>query len=271
MTASGSVTASTATAPRRCAGWRVGLFAGGLLAGLGMGVSVRAAAPGGGQDPARPQARPPYLLGVTNEGRTEISLDAIEARLSDIAADLSQRLKVEVIVGPTLRTSMISMQFIQLPLESAMILLAPRVYLDYEVRRGAQATLRAIYFLGSDDSLSAADRGPSQGVMIEGHTEDTEKQPADDPLRLEYDRGRLTIVSKQQPLAVVVMAVAAQLSISSDIRYEAAETVDTVIRDVPAEEAMLSLSPNIRLDVRVDVSRGEREIRRIVVAPPGMR
>ena len=82
------------------------------------------------------------------------------------------------------------------------------------------------------------------------------------------DRNRLTIKSKQQPLAVVVTAVADVLGVPVDIKYDGAEIVDADIRATPAEDALRRLSPSVRLYVRVDVNLFERRLLRLVIAPP---
>ncbi len=212
-----------------------------------------------------------YTLRVTKEGTTNVSLTAEGANVSEIAADLSKRLNAPVIVGPTMQKETISAKFSELPLEQALSSIAPRVYVDYEIRQNAQPVPLAIYLVGFVDpepALNAVVRGNSQGVLITGNTEDTGKSSPDDPLLVVYEKKRLTIVSKKQPLSIVVMAVADVLGVPAEIKYEAAETVDTNIKGaLVAEDAILGLSPNVRLDVRVDVNRGERTLLQLVVKP----
>lgn len=224
------------------------------------------------QTAAREPARNTYTLGITTkDGITDISVNAEGAKLSEIAADLSKRLGARVILGPTIEKDTISVKFSDYPLEPALTSLAPHVYIDYELRQGAPPAPQGIYLLGYTDPEPAVNtvvRGMSQGLLITGHTEDTTKSPADDPLKVFGDKNRLTITSKQQPLSVVVMAIADVLGVPVDITYDAAEAVDTDIRDRPPEQAIPELSPNVRLYVRVDVSRFEKTLLRLVVARP---
>ena len=88
--------------------------------------------------------------------------------MADVAADLSRRLNTRVIVGPTMENETIWVKFSELPLEPALSSLAPRVYIDYEIRQDAQPAPLGIYLLGSVDpepAINAVVRGSSQGLL----------------------------------------------------------------------------------------------------------
>jgi hypothetical protein len=192
--------------------------------------------------------------------------------LSELAADFSKRLNAKVIVGPALENETISAKFSELPLDQALSSLVPRVLIDYEIRQGAQPVPLGIYLLGYTDPeplTSAVVRANSQGLYISGHTEETEKPSKDDPLRVSFDKNRLTVFAKQQPLLAVVMTIAEALGVPAEIKHETAETVDTDIQDAPLpEEAIVGISPKIRLYVRVDAIRGQRTLLQLAVVPP---
>jgi len=216
-----------------------------------------------------------YTLRITKEGITGVSLKADRAKLSEIAADLSKRLATKVMLGPTMGKEAITVEFADLTLEPAMRLLAPHVYIDYEIRKDAQPAPMGIYLLGNTDPVPAPNavvQGSSQAMLIEGNTEDTaEPSPVerqDDPLQVDLDDSNLTIKSKKQSLAVVVMTVADVLEIPAEIKYDSNEIVDTEIKDTPLEDAITRLSPNIRLYVRVDLNRSERTPLRLLIVPP---
>ena len=259
---------TTPASGRRTLCWTGLVFA--LLAGLQGAIGAaepRLQAP---QDAPGLQAGTTYTLRITKEGIAEVSLNAERARLSDIAADLARRLGAWVIVGPSLKDEMVTVKFSDLPLEPALSALAPRVYVDYEIRQGAQPAPVGIYLLAFDDpepAVNAVVQGKSQGLLITGNTEDTEKTAREDPLQVFYNRNRLTIISKKQPLGLVVMAVADVLGIPAEIKYDAAELVDADIKDTPSEVALFMLSPNVRLNVRVSVNSVDRSLLRLVVAP----
>jgi hypothetical protein len=243
---------------------RSGLVVALLMAMQGLSLAVRAEPLPTAEPPQNAAVRQTYTLDVTKDGITSISLDAQGAKLSDIAADLSRRLGVRIIVGPTLVDETIWATLVSASLESALGALAPRPYIDYEFRQDAEPAPREIYLLGSAEPEPAI-RGSAQGLLITGHTEDGSRSSAPDPLRVLYDNNRLTLSSKQQPLAVVVTAIADMLNVPAEIQYDAIEIVDTEIRDAPPEQALVRLSPNIRVTVRVDVYWGKQTVRRIVV------
>jgi hypothetical protein len=217
----------------------------------------------------------PYDLTVASkDGFVEMALKAEGASLADIALDLSKRLKARVMLGPSLQKETISVNVAESPLEQALPSLAPRVIVDYELRQDARPAPVDIYLLGAGDPEPQSNtdtRGMSQGLLIEGHTEDTGAAPADDPLKVIGDKNQLTITSKKQPLAIIAMAIADVLGIPVEMKGDGAELVDVDIRGALAEDVIPRLSPNIRLHVRTDLSRSERTPLRLVVASPGAR
>ena len=227
------------------------------------------------QSVTKPAARKKFRLRITKGYITGVSLKADKARMTDIAADLSKRLGTPVILGPNMTKEAITVEFADLPLEPALRLLAPHVYVDYEIRANAQPTLLGIFLMDYNDSDPAANavvQGSSQAMMIEGNTEDTaeqsEVQQADDPLQVALDGNHLTIKSKKQLLAAVVLTIAEVLGVPAEIKYESDEIVDTEIKDIPFEDAVARLSPNIRLYVRADLTRSLRTPLRLRLVPP---
>jgi hypothetical protein len=224
---------------------------------------------------AKPVPKKKHRLRITKGYITGVSLKADKAKMSDIAADLSKRLGARVILGPTMSKEAITVEFYDLPLEPALRLLAHRVYLDYEIRANAQPTLLGIFLMGQDDldpAKNAVVQGSSEAMLIEGNTEDTaeqsEVQRDDDPLQVDLEDNHLTIKSKKQRLAAVVMTVAEVLGVPAEIKYDSNEIVDTEIKDTPFEDAIARISPNIRLYVRADLTRSQRTPLRLVLVPP---
>ena len=235
---------------------------------LMLAASVQSAAAQPAQPPQPPQGR--YSLTVTKDITPYVTLTAEGAKLSDIAADLGRRLGAQVIVAPSLKDEKITAKFAGTPIEPAMLSIVPRALVDYEVRQDEQPRVLGIYLLGDADpepSASAVVHGTSQGVMISGNTEDTGKPPAPDaPLRIIYNKKRLTLYAKQQPLMVVVMAVAEELGVPAEIKDENVELINANVKDTPAiEETIAGLSPNVRVYVRADANRLERTLLRIVL------
>src|SRR5687767_13928869 len=264
----------TSAAPVLTSGalWFLGAVFALLIAVQGRGVAAEAqplsqAPESAAQEPAKKK----YTLEITTEGITEISLEAEDVMLAQVAADLSRHLKARVIVGPGIQGETITMKFTEVVLEPALRLLAPRVYIDYEIRKGAQPSPKGIYLLGYGDpepSVNAVVQGGSQGLLITGHTEDAGEPSVADALQVHRgDRDRITIISRQEPLAAVVMAIGDALGVPAEVRYDALETVDADIIDRRLDDAIPGISPNIRLYVRVDVNRSTTTPLRIVLVP----
>lgn len=245
-----------------------------LLSVQGMVASVDAAPRIVSTQTREEPARGKYTLRITNQGVTEITLNASQASVSEITADLSKRLGVPLFVGPALSKETVSANFLQLQLEPALSALAPRVLIDYEIRQGMQPAPKGIYLLGMNDpepEINAVIRGAGQGLFIEGNTEDPAQTSADAALQVHGDKNRLTVISKRQPLAVVLSAIGQQLNVPAEVEYDAADLVDADVTDRPAEDVIPALSPKIRVYLRVDVNRFEKTLLRLVVVPVGAR
>jgi hypothetical protein len=251
-------------APRRHA---VGLL------GAALALAGPAALPAAAQDarPPRAAAARTYTLDVKHDGGfIDVALRADGARLADIADDLGARLGVPVVVGRSLARETVTAQLSETSLDAALSALAPHVLVDYVIRGGARPAPAAIYLLGPGDVDPPKDtvaRGPSQGVLITGHTETTDGN-GDDPLSITGDRGLLSLTVRKQPLPIVAMALGDVLGVPVEIQFEAADLVDAQVRQMPAEDVVAGLSPNLRLYVRVEVIRLERTPLRLVVARP---
>ena len=213
-----------------------------------------------------------HNLRITKDHITGVSLKADKARLTEIAADLAKLLDAPVSLGPTMQKQIVTVEFADIPLEPAMRLLAPRVFMDYEIRDGAQPKVLGIFLVGQDDPDPAKDaivQGSSQALLFEGNTEETaEETVAEEPLQVDMDDDNLTIRSKKQPLVALVITIADVLGVPAEIKYESTEIVDTVIKNTPFEDAIPRLSPNLRLYVRADLTRSERTPLRLVLVQP---
>ena len=244
--------------------------------GFFLGVDAKAepqnSPPAQGASKTSPKKR--HRLRITKGEIIGLSLKADKAKMSEIAADLSKRLGTQVILGPNMAKEAITVEFYDLPLEAALRLLVPRVYIDYEIKDNARPVMLGIFLSDSNDPEPAATavvQGSSQALMIEGNTEDTAEptdDAANDPLQVELDDNLLTIKSKKQPLVAVVLTIAELLGVPAEVKYDSAEIVDTEIKDTPFEDAITRLSPNIRLYVRADLTRSKRTALRLTLVPP---
>lgn len=228
--------------------------------------------------PTQNPSRTDYALRVSTKDMIAISLKAEKISLSTIASDISSKLKVPVLLGRSAAKRPVTTDFKALPLESAMQLLAPQVYIDYEINRapGAPPQPVGIYLNDEGDappSINAVVMANSQAMLIEGNTEDgvegAEKQPEkEEPLKVTFERSVLTVKAKQQPLSVVLYKIANELSIPFEMKGNADEVVDLNINNASLEDAVLRMSPNVRLYVRADLHRMERRPFLMVLMPP---
>jgi hypothetical protein len=225
--------------------------------------------------------KPAFTLRVKTTPILNLSLKAEKAKLVDVSQELSKRLKVPVFLGPSLEKELISVEFNELTLEPALQLLAPAVYIDYEVNMATAVPPQAIgIFLYADNQseppLSAVVVGNTQSVLIEGNTEEgvepqseeDRKKKEEEPLRILFEKNHLSVKAKQQPLSLVLLKIGEQLGIPVDIRYSSTNTVSTEINKLPVEDAIRQLSPNILLFVRADLQHAERRALRIVLYDP---
>ena len=113
-------------------------------------------------------------------------------------------------------------------------------------------------------------------MLIEGHTEDGVEPKTDDekkkqeeqPLRVVYVNGLLTVKAKQQPLPLVILKIGEELGIPVDIQNERMDPIDADLSKLPVEEVVRQLSPNIKLYYRADLTRAEKRSLRMVLAEP---
>ncbi len=235
--------------------------------------SPRPAEAGPGQ--AGKEQKQSYTLKVTNDQIIGISLKAQDAKLKDIAADLSRKLKIPVSVTPILEKHLVTTNFADLVLEPAMQMLAPQVFIDYEVDStpGAAPKPLGIFLQGYNErppDETAVVRGTSDVMVIEGNTEDTPEKvdESEQELKVTYEKGELTVKAKKQPLVVVLYGIANELGIPLEVKNEVTDLVTTNITKTSVESALQQLGPNIRLYLRADLQLGERRPLRLVLVGP---
>jgi hypothetical protein len=225
--------------------------------------------------------KPEFQLSVKTKPILNLSLKAEKIKLVDIAAEMSKRLKTPVIVSPSLQKEVVSIEFTELTLEPAMQLMAPAVYIDYEIDTGSSAPAKplAIFFNDANSGeppLSAVIQGSNQSILIEGDTEEgVEPQNEEDrkrleeqPLRIQFLNNTLSVKAKKQPLVLVLLKVGEELGIPVDIQADAKDLIDTEMTKLSVEDAIRRLSPNIRLFMRANLLYAERRAVRLVLTDP---
>ena len=236
------------------------------------------------KQPAKESKAPPkpaFVMTVKARPILNISLKAEKAKMSEVAQELSKRLKTPVFLGPQRQNELISIEFTELTLEPALQLMSPTVYVDYEIDTGSTKLPKplGIFFYDvnqGEPPLTAVVTGSAQSMLVEGNTEDGVEPPADDnkqkvdepPLRVSYQNGALTVKSKKQPLPLVLLKIGEELGIPVDIRNETGSIVNADISNLPVEDVVRQLSPNIRLFMRADLTRAEKRALRLILSEP---
>jgi hypothetical protein len=241
-------------------------------------LSQKPTTPTTGAKQAKPGAKPSFVMTVKTQPILNISLKAEKARVSDVAQELSKRLKVPVLLGKERQNELVTVEFSELTLEPALQLLAPQVYVDYEIDTGAMMPKPlGIYLFDANQGeppLSAAVNGTTQSMLIEGNTEDgvepegeeAKKKLEEQPLRVIFENNLLTVKAKKQPLPVVLLKIGEEIGIPVEIQDQTISIVDIEISKLPVEDVVRQLSPHIRLYLRADLTRADKRALRIVLA-----
>jgi len=233
------------------------------------------------QPAEKAKTKPGFALSVKSNPILNISLKADKVKLTEIAAELSKRLKTPVVVGAQLQQEVVSMEFSSLTLEPAMQLMAPAVYIDYEIDSSGNTPPKplGIYFWDAnagEPTITLSIQSSTQSMLIEGDTEDGVEPQSDEarkkleeqPLRIQFQENRLSVKARKQPLVLVLLKIGEELGVAVDIQFETEDTVDIELNKISVEDALRKLSPNIKLFLRADLLHAERRVLRIVLTDP---
>lgn len=224
------------------------------------------------------ETRPVWRLRVAQSAPVTLSLDAVNAPLAEIAAELGRKLNVPVILSPLIHNQRITLEFNKLPLEAALNLLAPQYYIDYVVGgddafqpKHVSIFLQAYNEAPPPPSV-AGRKGGTLALVVEGELSDSEddaKAETDDPpLVVSYEQKQLTVRARKQPIAVVLSEIAVRVGVPFDIEADSNEIVDTSFYRYSLEQALRNLSPAARFYFRTSSNSSEITPLRIVLAGP---
>ena len=229
------------------------------------------------QSPAKPAAKS-WSVRVSKSAPYTFTVKAKESLLSEIAEELSRLTKVPVTLSPVMSKQKVTLDFAGLNLEATLRMLAPQGYVDYVAGGdGYEPQPLALYLQGANEkapSTTAAVRGNSEAILIEGDTEEgtdseaQKKREEEDPLRVTWANNQLSVRARKQPLSVVLFKIASEVGVPFEMRYESAELVDVEFQNYPLEQAFRSLSPGVRFYYRLDLQTFQVQPLRLALLPP---
>ena len=227
-------------------------------------------------DPAK-VAQKSWSVRMSQAAPHTFTVRAKDAGLSEITREISRLLKVPVSLSPLLEKQKVTLDFGGLNLEATLRMLAPQAYIDY-VTGGddpEQPRALAVYLQGANErppSMTASVRGNSEAILIEGNTEDNTDGQAqkkeEDPLTVTFANNLLSVRAHKQPLSVVLYRVASEMGVPFELRYESPEVIDVEFTNYSLEQALKSLSPEIRFYYRLDLQTFQAQPLRMVLVPP---
>jgi len=235
-------------------------------------------APGSAETTKSKVAKGKFTLKVASGPVRAVDLRANAALVAEIAGKLSKEFDVPVLLSPVMQKARVSIEFEGMPLESAVRMIAPQPFADYEISGdgSTMAKVVALYLYALNEpppSESAVVRGDSEAILISGDTEEgTEavvKDEQETSLSVKVERNQFTVHARKQPLTAVLYEIASKVDIPFEMKYDSSEVVNIDLKNVTMEQVVRTLSPNIRLYQRTDLQTYETKPLRLVLAQPG--
>lgn len=194
-----------------------------------------------------------WRVRVKENGAYFLTVQAREVPLVEIAADLSRRLKAPVVLSRVMQKQVITLEFADLPLESALQMMAPLPYIHYELRGGSAPVCREV-FLNAYNEVAPLPKFENKNVsfVMQG---DTEADSKDDPLRVSYKNQRFSVNVKKQSLTALLDRMASLMGVNFSMDEDSEQTIDLDFKDVSLEEVMNYFPPSVHLHVRKDLQR----------------
>ncbi|MFL6285400.1 MAG: hypothetical protein ACJ74Q_19860 [Pyrinomonadaceae bacterium] len=226
------------------------------------------------------QTKPAWSVKMSKAAPHTFTVKATEARLSEVVAEVSRLAKVPVTLSPLMQKQRVTLDFGGLNLDAMLRMLAPQPVVDYEAGGDdPQPRPLAIYLQALNErppAPSAEMRSNSEAILIEGDTEEgTEreaKKEEEDPLKVSYANNQLSVRARKQPLSVVLFKIANEVGVPFDLRFESSQIIDVEFDNQPLDQAVRSLSPEVRLYYRQDLQTFQiQPIRLALVSPAAAR
>ena len=232
---------------------------------------------GVGAQAAKPAQGKAWSVKMSKAAPYTFTVKATQASLGEVAAEISKLVKVPVTVSPVMQKQRVTLEFGGLNLDATLRMLAPQPIVDYEVGGDdPQPKPLAIYLQALNErppSPTAAVRGNIEAILIEGNTEegtdaDAQKKQEEDPLTVTYLNNQLSVRARKQPLSVVLFHVASEIGVPFELRYETPQIIDVEFNNYPLDQAVRSLSPEVRLYYRQDLQTFQMQPLRLALVSP---
>jgi hypothetical protein len=229
------------------------------------------------QSPAKPPAKS-WSVRMSKGAPHTFTVKARETQLAEITEELSKLTKVPIVLSPLMAKQKVSLDFAGLNLEATLRMLAPQGYVDYVAggEGGDEPKPLALYLQGANErppSTTAAVRGSSEAILIEGDTEEgtdseAQRKRQEEPLRVTWVNNQLSVRARKQPLTVVLFKIANEVGVPFEMRYESSELVDVEFQNFSLDQAFRSLSPGVRFYYRLDLQTFQVQPLRLALLPP---
>lgn len=205
------------------------------------------------QQPSAGTSKAAWRVRVKQNGAYFVTVRAKEVPLTEIAADLSRRIKAPVMLSRVMEKQKVTVNFEDLPLEAALQQLAPNPYVHYELQGGAPPVCREIFLNAFNEPIPTAKLGKGNiSFVITGDTEGADK---DDPLHVSYKDQRLSVNVKKQSLTAVLDRIASLMGVNFSMKQDTTDTVDLDFKEMPLEDAISYFPPSVHLHIRKDIQR----------------
>lgn len=226
-------------------------------------------------------AKPKLFVKATSKAPFLITLRSTDVPLVTVAARISEQTKIPIELSPVMQAQRVTLNFKSIDLESLVRTLAPQPFIDYVVSgdpKEPQQKIVAIYLHAYNEDppgASVATRDNFEAFILEANTdpedeskpivEEADKKPI---LEVGYEKSLLSVSARRQPLTAVLYKIAELIGVPFDMQYVSVEFVDINFKDYALQDAMRSLSPQVRLYIRTDFQANETKPVRLVLVEP---
>jgi hypothetical protein len=221
------------------------------------------------------QAKQTWSVKMSKSAPHTFTVKSADSKLSEVVAEISRLAKVPMTLSPSMQKQRVSLDFGGLNFDATLRMLAPQPVVDYESGGDdPQPRALAVYLQGLNETPPAPGpemRGSSQAILIEGDTEEGTEREAkeeEDPLKVTYTNSQLSVRARKQPLSVVLFRVASEMGVPFDLRYETPQIIDVDFNDQPLDQAVRSLSPEVRFYYRQDLQTFQIQPLRLALVSP---